>query len=149
MAQKANYYYLNRYAVARLLLYVCILCVSLSAALSVSVSVFVCVSVSVSVCSLCIIYDRYSLRRVEVLFLVNSNAREHFHQRRHSAAQRNFLLLLVALCCVKLRFRPTVRAFRSAAGSVVSALRAAPCLSVINHLDFIYNNYARLKKLCG
>lgn len=129
--------------------YMYVFFVFLSAALYVSV--FVCVSVSVSVCSLCIIYDRYSLRRIEVLFLVKSNAREHFHQRRHSAAQRNFflllLLVLLALCCVKLRFRPTVRAFSSAAGSVVSALRAAPCLSVINHLDFIYNNYARLKKL--
>lgn len=55
--------------------------------------------------------------------------------------------MLLLWCCVKLRFRPTVRAFSSAVGSVVNALRAAPCLSVINHLDFIYNNYARLKKL--
>lgn len=63
------------------------------------------------------------------------------------------LLLLGIYCCAKLRFRPTVSVFSSAAGSVVSAIRAAPpparCpLSVINHLDFIYNNYARLKKRC-
>lgn len=38
------------------------------------------------------------------------------------------LLLLGIYCCAKLRFRPTVSVFSSAAGSVVSAIRAAPLL---------------------
>lgn len=105
--------------------------------------------------SLCIIYDRYSLRRVRGRPSTSSTPMIVVSIFINVVIAALFLLLLLfwIYCCAKLRFRPTVSVFSSAAGSVVSAIRVAPLplccpLSVINHLDFIYNNYAQLKKRC-
>lgn len=80
--------------------------------------------------SLCIIYDRYSLRRVRGRPSTSSTPMIVVSIFINVVIAALFLLLLLLLlgiyCCAKLRFRPTVSVFSSAAGSDVSAIRAAP-----------------------